>query len=225
MNKNYKYIKVDGQDYILNIILDRPQKKNALHPIMIREIQNVFELYENKSQYRVILLSSNSDVFCSGADIKYLEKMKDYSYDDNLADSRQLMNLFKTMLSYPKLIVSKVSGPAIAGGCGIITASDIVFATNNSTFGYPEVKIGFIPALVSTFLMRKIKGLDVRELLLTGNIINAKRAKEIGLINYIYNSKEIDVEVDHFIEKFTRITSPHSIEKTKKLLYLSLDLH
>ena len=100
MNKNYKYIQVNVQDYILNIILDRPQKKNSLHPIMIREIQNVFELYENKSQYRVILLSSNSDVFCSGADIKYLEKMKDYSYDDNLADSRQLMNLFKTMLSF-----------------------------------------------------------------------------------------------------------------------------
>ena len=201
MNHTYNYIKIKEQNQFVNIILNRKEQKNALNPQMIDEIQHVFDTNYNNSNNRVILISSSSNIFCAGADIKYLKKIKDFSYTKNLKDSKLLMNLFKTMLTYPKLIISKVSGAAIGGGCGLVTASDIVFATEESIFGYPEVKIGFIPALVSTFLMKKINETDARELLLTGNLIKSKKAKEIGLINYISKTRSINNDINLFIEK------------------------
>ena len=134
------------------------------------------------------------------------------------------MQLFKTMLTYPKLIISQVSGYAIGGGCGLITASDIIFATEESKFGYPEVKIGFIPALVSTFLTKKIRENDARELLLTGKLIDAKKAKEIGLINYTSTLKNIHKEIKQFIETTIKTTSENSIKETKEMLYKWLNL-
>ena len=224
MNKIYQHIKLELHDHCINIVFNRPKKKNALHPDMIKEIIEILRLYENNSQIRIVLFSSNSDVFCAGADLKYLEKIKDFSDAENLEDSKQLMNLFKIMLSYPKLIISKVEGAAIAGGCGLVTASDIVFATHESVFGYPEVKIGFIPALVSTFLIKKIKPTDARELLLTGKLINAKKAQEIGLINYIDATNEIDQNINEFMSKIIKSTSANSINETKKMLYTWLKI-
>ena len=224
MQQNYKYIKLvscdlNNQAKYLNIILDRPKKRNALNPLMISEFINILDEYETKHEIKLILISSSSSVFCAGADLKYLKKLQHYSYQENLNDSKNLMNLYKKMLKYPKLIISKVCGPAIAGGCGIITASDMVFATNTSKFGYPEVKLGFIPALVSTFLLNKIKEVDVRELLLTGQLVTATQAKEIGLINKICNLENIDETVEKFIKKTIASTSTNSIMETKKMLY------
>ena len=224
MQSKLKHIKIKISSRTLNIILNRPSKKNALNPDMIQEIQNTFNKYHNENSIRTIMISSNSDVFCAGADIKYLQKIKKFSYEENLKDSLQLMQLFKTMLLYPKIIISKVTGPAIGGGCGIVTASDMVFATKTGKFGYPEVKIGFIPALVSTFLIKKIGEINARELLLTGKIINTEQAKEIGLINYIYNKQNIDQEITKFIKNTSKKTSLHSISETKKMIYDWLDL-
>ncbi len=164
MDKTYDYIKTKKHNRFLHLILNRKEKKNALNPKMIYEIQDVFNTYKMNKNIRIILISSNSDVFCAGADVEYLQKIKNFSHTENLNDSKLLMQLFKTMLTYPKLIISQVSGYAIGGGCGLITASDIIFATEESKFGYPEVKIGFIPALVSTFLTKKIRENDAREL-------------------------------------------------------------
>ena len=155
-------------NYILSIILNRPGKKNALNQKMVSEINSALDLHKESMNVRVVLLSSNCDVFCAGADLAYLQQIKDFNHQENLQDSKQMMTLFKNMLLYPKLIISKISGAAIAGGCGLMTASDITFATHESSFGYPEVKIGFVPALVSTFLIAKITETKTRELLLTG---------------------------------------------------------
>lgn len=224
MDYNYKYITVNTNNQTLVITLNRPHKKNALNQEMVQEIKSILDLYETDQKIRIILISSSCDAFCSGADLEYLKKIKDFSYKENLKDSQELMLLFQKMLLYPKLIISKVSGVAIAGGCGLMTASDIIFATHDSTFGYPEVKIGFVPALVSTFLKEKITDLKARELLLTGKIINANTAMEIGLINYICSAEKIDQEIISFIEKFTKHTSPNSIAQTKKIMYHSLSL-
>ena len=224
MNQEFQHIKIDIKNQYLNIILDRSEKKNALNPKMINELQEVLEYYEKNNSIKLILISSNSDVFSAGADLEYLQKIKDFSQEENLKDSEILMHLFKTMLLYPKLIISKVCGAAIAGGCGIVTASDIVFATEDSKFGYPEVQIGFVPALVSTFLINKIKETDLRMLLLTGVLIDAQKAKEIGLINHVCNNENIQEEVEVFIEKIISKTSQNSIAETKKMIYLWLDL-
>jgi len=224
MKKKPQHIKVQAKKQVLRIVLHRPSKKNALNPKMINEIQEALDNYKENHIIKVILILSNSDVFCAGADIEYLKKIKTASYEENLKDSKKLMQLFKTMLLYPKLIISKISGAAIAGGCGIMTASDIAFATNDSVFGYPEVRIGFVPALVSTFLIKKIHESNTRELLLTGKTINAKKAKEIGLINYIYEETKIDEKIDSFIKDVICNTSTNSIAETKKMMYMWLGL-
>jgi methylglutaconyl-CoA hydratase len=224
MKEIQQHIKTEVKDQVLNIIFNRPEKRNALNSTMINEIQKTLSFYKNKKDIKIVLFSSESTAFCAGADIKYLQKIKDFSFEENLKDSKKLMKLFKTILLYPKLIISKINGPAIAGGCGIATASDIIFATEESVFGYPEVRIGFIPALVSTFLTHKINGTQSRELLLTGGIITAKKAIDIGLINYMHKTSEIDKKVDDFIKEVLKNTSMESIAETKKMIYLWLGL-
>ena len=224
MNKKYEHIKSEIVNNIVSITLNRPNKKNALNPKMIHEFQEVLNIYQNNPSIRIILISSSSNTFCAGADIEYLEKISRFSYEENLEDSKKLMSLFKTMLHYPKLIISKVCGAALGGGCGIMTASDLVFATNDSKFGYPEVKIGFTPALVSTFLIERINISNTRKLLLTGEIIDAKKGKNMGLINYLCTKKNITNEINNFIEKFTNETSPDAIHSTKKTIYSILEM-
>ena len=223
MNQQLQHINIKSTPPLLNIIFNRPKKKNALHPEMIQEIQDTLEKYHNDMNIRTVLISSNSDVFCAGADINYLQKIKNFSYEENLQDSEQLMTLFKTMLLYPKIIISKVTGSAIGGGCGIMTASDIVFATQTAKFGYPEVKIGFIPALVSTFLIKKIGENNARELLLTGEIINVEKAKQIGLINRIVTDNNINQEINNFITNISKNTSMNSVAETKRMIYNWMD--
>mgnify|MGYP001367182844 CR=1 FL=1 len=224
MTNTYKNIQVEIIKNTLNIQLNRSEKKNALNQNMISEIQDILNKHKNTENIRVVLISSNCDVFCSGADLNYLYELANFNYQQNLADSKILMKLFKTMLLYPKLIVSKVTGPAIAGGCGIATASDIIFATHNSKFGYPEVKIGFTPALVSTFLVNRVNTTIAQELLMTGKIINGDKALKLGLINYLYPDNEIQNAIDEFIIKFSQKTSPISIERTKKSIYIALGM-
>jgi methylglutaconyl-CoA hydratase len=215
----YKYIQIVVSDSVVNIVFNRIKQRNALNPEMITEIQSTLESYKDNPNIRVILFSSASNIFCAGADLKYLNNIQQYTYEQHLNDSRTLMNLFKTMLSYPKLIISKVIGPAIAGGCGIATASDFIFCTSDSSFGYPEVKIGFMPALVSTFLKYKIKHSDVTRLLLTGDIIQAEEAQKIGLVNYIDKIEDIDHHISKFIHTHITHTSSISIAYTKKLQF------
>ena len=224
MDQIKDYIKLKIHQNFINIIFNRPSKKNALNSPMIDEIKKTLIDYRDNKQIKIILFSSESDVFCAGADLESLQRIKDFTYDENLKDSINLMELFKTMLTYPKLIISKVEGAAIAGGCGITTASDIVFSTEEGKFGYPEVKIGFIPALVSTFLIKKINEQHARELLLTGKLINAKSALDIGLINYVCKKNKIDILIKEFIEQHIKTISPNSIYETKKMLYHWLDL-
>ncbi len=224
MKQKYQHIKCKITHNVLNIILDRPQKKNALNPNMTMELIKVLKDNKNNINIRVVVLSSSSDVFCAGADIEYLNEIITYNFKQHLEDSKILMSLYKLMLSYPKLIIAKVCGAALGGGCGIMTASDIIFTTNNSKFGYPEVKIGFTPALVSVFLIQRLSISNIRFLLLSGEIISANDGKELGITNYLCEDEDIDEKINIFIEKFTQRTSPTSIENTKKILYSTLAL-
>ena len=147
MDKTYDYIKTKKHKQFVHLILDRKEKKNALNPKMIYEIQDVFDTYKMNQNIRIILISSNSDVFCAGADVEYLQKIKNFSHTENLNDSKLLMQLFKTMLTYPKLIISQVSGYAIGGGCGLITAiPSLSFKVSSSRLLSPSASISSGPS-------------------------------------------------------------------------------
>ena len=211
-------IKSEKEERIGVITLCRPEKKNALNDQLVAELTEAITQLDADENIKVIILKAEGDVFSAGADLDYLQKLQNFSYEENLADSNKLKELYLKIYSGKKIFISQVEGHAIAGGCGLATICDFCFAVPEAKFGYTEVKIGFIPALVSVFLSRKIKGADVRELLLTGNLIDAARAEEIGLINSVIEKNKINDWVKQFAQSLCEEVSSQSIEATKELL-------
>lgn len=202
---------------VSTITLNRPEKKNAINNTLVTELSNLLDKLKEDSKTKILIVQGAGDTFCSGADLGHLKELKDYSYDENFIDSKTLAELFFKMYEFPKLTIAKVNGAAIAGGCGLASVCDFIFATENSTFGYPEVKIGFVAAIVSAFLIRQIGERRARELLLTGKIVSAHDAFSYGLINKVLLNDEIDSYIEHFVNR-TIGSSPQAIKRTKSLL-------
>ncbi|HSD62303.1 MAG TPA: enoyl-CoA hydratase/isomerase family protein [Ignavibacteriaceae bacterium] len=173
-------------DGIAQIKLNRPEKHNALHPDLIKNFKEKLKSAEEDKNIRILIITGEGKSFCAGADLSYLNDLRDYSSLDNENDSKLLADLFLKIYNFPKPTIAAVNGAAIAGGCGLASVCDIIIADQqHARFGYSEVKIGFIPAIVSIFLMRKIGVGRARHLLLTGEIIDAESAFQIGLVNYL----------------------------------------
>ena len=177
-------IKFEIKDEIGILTLNRPEKRNALHPELVKQMKEKLREIEKDEIVKVLIITGEDKAFCAGADLDYLNKLKDYSSNENETDSRELAELFLTIYSFPKPVIAAVNGAAIAGGCGLASVCDIIVADEaNAKFGYSEVKIGFIPAMVSTFLIKRIG-----EGMLSGEIIDAKRLFEVGFVNSLTNN-------------------------------------
>ena len=205
-------------DRVGYITLNRPEKRNALSFEFVNEIKSVFKQAEADDTCKVIVIRSNGEAFCAGADLGYLQKLQNNTYEENLADSKNLSELFRVIYLSGKVVISLVNGPALAGGSGLATVCDFCFATPNSTFGYTEVKIGFVPAIVMVFLVRKFGEQKAKQLLLTGEVIDANKAFETGLINYLVDENFIDEEVKNFAQKLCKQTSGQSLKMVKEML-------
>ncbi len=213
-----KYLEYNLIDRIAFITLNRPEKRNALSNQLVAELKEAFEQAEKDDKVKIVILKANGEAFSAGADLEYLQQLQQFSYEQNFADSNHLKELFLRVYSFKKVVIAQVQGHAIAGGCGLATVCDFVFATPEAKFGYTEVKIGFIPALVMVFLIRKIGESRSRQLLLSGNLINADQAKRIGLINEIVSKEELDEEVIHFAAQLVISNSAHSMSMTKQMM-------
>lgn len=205
-------------DRIAYIKLNRPDKRNALSPELVTALQIAFDNANTDATAKVIVLKAAGNVFSAGADLAHLQKLQNNSYNENIADSETLKKLFYTIYTTPKLVIAQVEGHAIAGGCGLVSVCDIVFAVPEALFGYTEVKIGFIPAIVSCFLIRKLGEGRTKELLLSGELINTTTAVQYGLINFTINKNIIEEEVKNYADKMVTSTSAQSIALTKTLL-------
>jgi methylglutaconyl-CoA hydratase len=208
--------KVDER--IATITLNRPGKRNALNHELIAELKAGFRQAEHDPQVKVIILKANGEAFCAGADLAYLQQLQKFSLEENLQDSNHLKELFLSIYTHPKMVIAQVQGPALAGGCGLATVCDWVFAGPEARFGYTEVKIGFIPALVSVFLLRKIGEGAARELLLGGDLISAEKALSMGLINRVVGAENLEQEVVGFARKMISTNSATAMGLTKKLI-------
>ncbi len=198
------------------ITLNRPEKRNAIIPEMIKLLIEKLDQAETDNNIKVLIISGEGSSFCSGADLDYLHKIKDYSIIENKNDSQNLANLYLKIYNFPKPTIAAVNGAAIAGGCGIATVCDFIIADKaKAKFGYTEVKIGFIPAIVSIFLIRKTGEGRARQLLISGEIINASEAKEIGLADYL--ADDALIEAKDFAKKLLN-NSSDSMNATKKLI-------
>jgi len=205
------------------VTLNRPEKRNALNREMVKGLSGIFDDI-NSDKSKVIVLQSRGDVFCSGADLQTLKELQKNSYEDNLNDSTILKDLMLKIYQCPKPVIANMKGPAIAGGAGLVTLCDFVFAVPEAKLGYTEVRIGFVPAIVMIFLIRKIGEARAKELLLGGELVDAITAKEYGLINRIASREAIDIEVEEFASRLVSKNSGSSMALTKQLINSLQDL-
>ncbi len=202
---------------IATVTLNRPDKRNAISTEMIEELLSAFGEVEN-SRARVLILTGAGKAFCSGMDLAALEALASQSHMENLEDSRRMARLFRRIWSFPKTTIAAVNGAALAGGSGLTTQCDFTLAVPEAKFGFTEVRIGFIPALVSVFLRRQIGDKHARDLLLTGRIIEAAEAYRLGLVTQIVSAEEL-MSAANRLATTLLASSPTSLQKTKKLLY------
>src|SRR5499425_2378333 len=186
----YSTLLLEFNGEIATITLNRPEKRNAVTTTMIAEILTALDVIE-KSHTRVVILTGAGKAFCAGMDLGMLAAIAQQSPAENQEDSRRIAKLFRRIWSFPRPLIAAVNGAALAGGCGIATLCDFTLAVPEAKFGYTEVKIGFLPAIVSVFLMRQIGEKRARDLLLTGRIFEAEEAKAMGLVNEIVPAEKL----------------------------------
>jgi methylglutaconyl-CoA hydratase len=212
----FETLELDTTGEVATITLSRPEKRNAVSTQMIDDL--LVALYEIEGgSARVAIITGSGKAFCAGMDLEALRSLASQSFDQNLADSRLFANLLYRINSFPKPIIAAVNGPAIAGGCGIATLADFTLAVPEAKFGYTEVKIGFIPAVVSVFLRRQVGDKIARDLLLSGRIIDTAEAYRFGLVTEIVPAPNLAVRALEFAGILLS-ASPTSISRTKRLL-------
>ena len=182
----YRKILYEMRDGIARITLNRPDKRNALDGEIVAELKAAFTASASDAACRVVLLDGAGTDFCSGADLANLEKTAQNSVLENMADARSTADLFLMMRNHPRPVIAAVQGRALAGGCGIATACDIILAAQSAQFGYPEVNIGFVPAMVMAILRRSVSEKAAFELVVTGEPVSAARAHELGLVHRVF---------------------------------------
>ncbi|HEV7968326.1 MAG TPA: enoyl-CoA hydratase-related protein [Candidatus Acidoferrales bacterium] len=214
MGFNTVHLEFTGE--IAMITLSRPEKRNAITAEMIAELLAACSEVE-ASPARVLILTGSGKAFCSGMDLEALRTLATQSAAEQREDAGRLASLFLRIWNFPKPTIAAVNGPAIAGGCGIATLCDFTIAVPEAKFGYPEVRIGFLPAVVSVFLARQIGEKRTRELLLTGRIIDAAEAQRFGLVTQMVPAKELMIAAQILAASLLEC-SPVSLRMTKKLL-------
>ncbi|MBX7127556.1 MAG: enoyl-CoA hydratase/isomerase family protein [Cyclobacteriaceae bacterium] len=200
------------------ITLNRPEKRNALNLEMVDGLKSAFDQAAADPQAKVIVLRARGEAFCAGADLAYLQELQQFTFDQNLADSRNLMSLYLKMYTLPKVIIAQVEGHALAGGSGLVTVCDFAYAVPEAKFGYTEVRIGFIPAIVSAFLIRKIGEGRAKDLLLSGRLIEAQEAAGLGMITRVADKSTIVSEVTNLAQQLVHTASGQSLAATKSLI-------
>jgi len=209
-------IKTEIKNNFVIITLARPEKRNALNPELVENLKKAFKKYENSDSVKSVILTGEGSSFCAGADLEYLKQLSEFSALENYNDSKSLAELFLMIYEFQKPTIAAVNGPAIAGGCGLASVCDFIVAhPEKSKFGYTEAKIGFIPAIVSIFLIKKVGEGLAKQLLLEANILSGKRAYEIGLVNYLSEDPLMEAEK---LAVHINQNSLASIKQTKQMI-------
>ncbi len=206
---------------IHTILRNRPEKRNALNHQLIADLTHALESFAASPTCHVVILSGAGSAFCAGLDLQHLGAMIQHSgasaTEDYLLDAQRIATLFRTIYTLPKPTIAAVNGPAIAGGMGIATLCDFTLAVPEAKFGYTEVRIGFIPAIVSAFLRTQLGEKACRDLLLTGRILSAEEARTLGLVTRIVPEPDLIAEAKALAQRLLR-NSPAAIASTKRLL-------
>jgi methylglutaconyl-CoA hydratase len=213
---HYETLLLESTGPLSTITFNRPEKRNAINTQMIADLQSALDAIE-RTNSRVVIITAAGKAFCAGIDLELLQTIAKQTPAENQEDSRRIAKMFRKIWSYSRPIIAAVNGHALAGGCGIATLCDFTLAVPEAKFGYTEVKIGFLPAIVSVFLTRQIGEKRCRDLLLTGRLVEAAEAKDLGLVNEIVHTEKL-MDRAHELADALLAASPSSITRAKHLL-------
>lgn len=183
---------IEKEGPIATIWLNRPEVRNAFNDEVIAELAEIFEVLPEDKETRVVILAGKGKVFSAGADLNWMRQMVDASEEDNLRDARKLAEFLALVASSPKVTIARIHGAALGGGMGLASTCDIVIASEETKFGFTEARLGLIPATISPFVISKIGPSWARRFFVTGEIFDAKKAHEIGLVHELVPTEELD---------------------------------
>ena len=218
LDRPFERIVVHREGDLLKVTLNDPERANALSPAMIGEVTELYGSDLRAQGIRAVLLAGAGKSFSAGADLEHLRSLRDAGEEENLRDSLRLQGLFESVLRQEALTIALVQGACVAGGCGLATAHDFVVAAEDARFLYSEVRIGFVAALVATYLPLRLRGSDIRELLLNPQFVDARKALEIGLVNRVAPAEDLLAAGEALAAQILETGSSESIARTKRLL-------
>ncbi|HEX3104695.1 MAG TPA: enoyl-CoA hydratase-related protein [Terriglobales bacterium] len=212
----FQTIELAYHDHVATLTLNRPDKRNALSFQLLDELTGALDQIE-KSAAQVVILTGAGRAFCAGMDLEELKTLTGKSHIENVADSRKMAQIFRRLYEFPKPTIAAVNGAAIAGGTGLATMCDFTLAVPEAKFGYTEVRIGFVPAIVSSILVWQVGHKLARDMLLTGRIFDAAEAYRLGLVNELVGAEHLMHRAGELARQLTE-NSPTSLRLTKKLI-------
>jgi len=214
---NYTTVKYKKDGRIGRVSFCRPEIHNAFNGTVIKEMSQLFGELAKDNDLRVVLLTGEGKSFCAGADLNWMREVITQSFEENLAESNALADLFYQIYTFKRPVVGRINGAAIGGGTGFVAVCDIAIAARSAKFSFSEVKIGVVPACIGPYVIRKMGEGKARELFITGERMSADRAFEVGLVNKVVDDDQLDSEVDNLVQ--TILTSgPEAVAIAKKLV-------
>jgi methylglutaconyl-CoA hydratase len=213
----FKYLEVRREDGIEHLVLNRPAVRNAFNEGMIAELTWWANSVSCDGTVRLVILSGAGPTFCAGADLEWMGRMASFSHDQNLDDATEMARMFQALDRLPVPVIGRVHGAALGGGVGLVAICDIVVSTDTAIFGFTEVRLGLIPAVIAPFVLAKIGRSAVRELFLTAERFDAARAQTLGLVHKVVPEAELDEAVDGYAREISR-GAPGALCAAKKLL-------
>ena len=217
MAKEYSTVKLEKKGPVAIVSFCRPEIHNAFNDTLIYEMTDLFKSLKEDDELRVIVLTGEGKSFCAGADLNWMRRVKEYSYEKNLEESLALADLFYLIYTMPLPVIGRINGAAIGGGTGFVSVCDIAVAAESAKFSFSEVKIGVVPACIGPYVIRKIGEGKAREFFISGERLPASEAYRIGLVNRWYPDDKLDEEIDKLVKTILS-SGPNAIKMAKELI-------
>jgi methylglutaconyl-CoA hydratase len=212
-------LKIEIHKNVAFVALNRPEIHNAFNDELVKQVTEMFADLGRRDDVRVIVLAGNGKSFCAGADLNWMKRMVHYTHEENLADARAIGNMYLGIAKCPKPVIARVHGAALGGGAGLVAACDIAVAIESVQFGFTEVKLGIIPAIISPFVIARIGSARAREFFITGERFLAPVAKSIGLIQHVVSHEQpLDALIESKISQILT-SAPSAIAAAKELIF------
>jgi methylglutaconyl-CoA hydratase len=222
---NYETLVYTKKDDIATVTLNRPDVHNAINEVLINELTECFRQLTTDDSVVVVIITGNGKSFCAGADLSWMKRMVNYSKVENKKDSHLLLEMYEMINSCPKAVIGRINGNTFGGGIGLLAVCDITITVPEVQFAFSEVKLGIIPAVISTFITPRMKLADMRRFFITGERFDSTMANKIGLIDFIVPAEKLDDFVNSCVEQ-VRSSSPNAIKEVKHLInnFIKMDI-